>query len=93
MRGSRLVDQALHEGRIDAQFWGRALLGEQIGYYIPQGITLDQMQALQRKAYARFYFRPQRIAREILRIRGGKDLLIKVRSAWVILQDKLFTGS
>lgn len=89
---SRLFDIALKEGKIDENIWeDMAKSNKPIPIYVPEGLTLDDLKRMQKKAFLRFYLRPGKILQEIASVRDIGDVSFKIRNMLKMLG--YFNGS
>jgi anaerobic magnesium-protoporphyrin IX monomethyl ester cyclase len=66
---SKLYNIALTEGKISKNLWKEVITGKNpIPMYIPDGLNLDLMRDMRKKAFFKFYFRPSRITKEFFEI-------------------------
>ena len=76
---SKLFDVALEEGKIPKDIWKQVILGKMdLPVYVPEGVTIEQMEKLQRKANRSFYLRPSYLINQI-RITPIRDLFFKAK--------------
>lgn len=69
--GTVLYERAVKSGRLLSGEY----LGRSVPVYLPDGYeSIDQIRALQKKAFRRFYFRPSYIAKRIARIRSWSEI-------------------
>ena len=80
--GTAIFERALQEGKVSVNEWTDITQDKKyILIYVPDGVTLAQMQQMQRKAFFRFYYRPRVIWREIKGIRTLQDFAFRVKRA------------
>ena len=80
--GTRIFDVALKEGKINLNEWKDVSEDKKyVPVYIPDGISLEQMQEIQKKAFFRFYYRPKVLWREIGSINSFADFTFKAKKA------------
>ncbi len=89
--GTGLREQAVAEQLIDAGLEEMDQSGSQAVLRGP-GLSPDEVQALQRRAYREFYFRPGKILAKLLDIRSKDDLLNHVRNGWGVLRGLFKKG-
>ncbi|PIO00519.1 hypothetical protein COT72_00385 [archaeon CG10_big_fil_rev_8_21_14_0_10_43_11] len=87
--GSDLFSIAVREGKLAPDFWARFMPDDTFPFYVPKGVTLDEMKSLQTKAYSSFYLTPQKIVSNLLSVRSPRDLKVKLRSGWLVLKEKI----
>ncbi|MBI1910810.1 MAG: radical SAM protein [Deltaproteobacteria bacterium] len=91
--GSKLHEHLAKEGKIDViGQWDKYAKGE-LGagdlslMYIPEGLTLKDLQKARKKAYLKFYFRPKIIAKQFMADVGSfRNLKRDALTAWQLLK-------
>jgi radical SAM superfamily enzyme YgiQ (UPF0313 family) len=86
--GSRLFELAKNEGKIPVDIWDRAIEGEPIPFYVPDGVKLSDIRALQSEAYGSFYLNFSKILKEAVKVRSLSDFNIRLKSGIRIFKDK-----
>ena len=84
--GSRLFRVAVDKGKLSPNIWKEIINGrKKVPIYVPDSVTLDQMQSLQRRALLTFYLRPASIILKLGEIRSVREFLFKARLAFRML--------
>jgi len=86
--GSRLFKIACKENKITENIWDDVILGEQIPIYVPDGVTLEQMVDLQKKAYIQFYFNIPMLIKILKTTKDFHDLSLKIKTGLIVLKNK-----
>ena len=53
------------EGKITEDVWERVISGEEIPFYVPEGLTLDYLKSMRKKSYRSFYLNPKYIFKQL----------------------------
>lgn len=89
--GSDLFTLALEEGKIRSDVYDKYAKGELKGslpVYVPEGLSLTDLQDARKKAYNKFYFRPQFILRTLSQdLRSFRKLRNDVRTAFKLRSE------
>jgi len=89
--GTSLYQTALEQGIIPRDFWleftKKPVPDFRVPHLIEQHMDRKTLISLKDKALRRFYFRPARILREILKLRSRGELCRKTRMAGTIVND------
>ncbi len=83
MPATELYDMYLSEAGHD--FWRAFVLDESVDEPMSRpgtALTEEEVTALTREAYLRFYFRPHHVARAVLRVKSREELERYARTAW-----------
>lgn len=86
--GAPIFAQAVREGRIQPDVWHRYARGEvkDQPIYVPDGLTLAELEAFQRNLYHRFYFRLSWLRRRLrTSLTSWYQLRSDLRTAWQLL--------
>lgn len=86
--GSPIFDTAVKEGKIKPDVWRRYARGEikDQPVYVPDGLTLEDLEDFQRSLYRRFYFRPGwLIGRSKISISSWNQFKSDLGIAWRLL--------
>jgi len=86
MPGTALYQMVIKEKGID--YWSKIILDPTRDDYIPRpgtSLSEEQIQALTRRAYLKFYFRPWYILRALLRVKSFGELARSARTALSML--------
>lgn len=88
--GSRLFNIALSEGKFKRTVWKKVMEGKrETPIYTPDGVSLNQMKNMLRKAYAQFYLRPSYLARQLAKSENLNEIKSKIRTGINLLKDRL----
>ncbi len=84
--GTAIFDLALKERKITKDEWIDISKNKKyIPIYIPDGMTLKQMQKIQKRAFFRFYYRPKVIFRELKNISSLREFSFNIKRAIQII--------
>ncbi|MFA6028798.1 MAG: radical SAM protein [Elusimicrobiota bacterium] len=83
--GSRLYEIAKSEGTLPENIWEDVIAGHSMPTYVPNGLTLVDMECLKRHAMLRFYLKFSTILRFLRRIRSLADLRVQLSTAKELL--------
>lgn len=78
--GSRLFEIAVEEGKLEEGAWDELVFGKEIPVYVPDGVSLREMEALRKEGYKSFYLNPKRILEELRDIKNFSSLRVKLRA-------------
>lgn len=78
-KGTELYEFLKERGEVDKVDWS-ATTSDVIGY-APEGMTTDELAALRRKAYIRFYSRPWRALTLLLQLRYARQRKVLIQTA------------
>jgi radical SAM superfamily enzyme YgiQ (UPF0313 family) len=76
--GTHLHDHVREYGTMSAELTDFTYQG---AAFVPHTMTREQIRELRQRAYRTFYSRPAFLARKLLSLRSGRDLLLAARSA------------
>ncbi len=79
--GTQLREQAIREKLVDADVEEMDQSGSE-AVIRNQDLSLAEIEALKRRAYREFYFRPTKLAAKLMDIRTREDLCNHVRNGW-----------
>jgi radical SAM superfamily enzyme YgiQ (UPF0313 family) len=83
--GTGLYNLAIKSGRLLSRYY----LGRNVPVYLPEGYeSVEQLQAMQSKAFKRFYFRPSYLAKRIASIRSWDEIRQYIDGALMLLSMK-----
>jgi anaerobic magnesium-protoporphyrin IX monomethyl ester cyclase len=86
MPGSKIFDDLMKKGLIDESHWDRYLGHAKLAPAISVcELTPEELQATQKRAFWRFYFRPRYIGRKLLCVRSPAALFGMIRGAYLIV--------
>ncbi|MEI6704558.1 MAG: radical SAM protein [Deltaproteobacteria bacterium] len=86
MPGSKIFDDQIKKGLIDQSHWDRYLGHARMAPVISVcELTPQELQAAQKYAFWRFYFRPRYIWRKLLCVRSPVELFGLIRGAYLIV--------
>lgn len=78
---SRLFEIALKEGKVNENIWADMTQNNDLmPIYVPEGLSIEDMKKMQKKAFLRFYLRPKKILREIASVRDIADVRFKIKN-------------
>jgi len=80
--GTELWDTVQREGRIYARDWSELAIHSDHAHFEIGALTPALVERKWHEAYRRFYFRPQRVARRLLRADTWRNLGPRMRDAW-----------
>ena len=83
--GSELFDLNVEDGLIEESVWEDVIDGAPVPLSIPDGIPVETLSRLRRKAYRNQYLSYRQILHQLRRVRGFRDLVNKLRAAASIL--------
>lgn len=84
--GARLYEIAIQENKIASSIWRQITLGQSaLPVYVPDGMDLGFLEMTLRRAFKRFYLRPQYIFAQLAQVRSWQDLGQKINLAKTIL--------
>ncbi|MCK5014797.1 MAG: cobalamin-dependent protein [Candidatus Omnitrophica bacterium] len=89
--GTELYQKAVQEGIVKKDCWHQFVSSPSRDFQMPfweEGLSRDELLALLRKAYRRFYLRPKVIRRSIKNAGGFKKIIRNSRLGIKILMDK-----
>ncbi|MCK5451520.1 MAG: radical SAM protein, partial [Candidatus Omnitrophica bacterium] len=55
--------------------------------YVPEGMTADELLALHRKAYNRYYLRPKILFRKLLSVRSPGQMATLLKGGWTLINN------
>lgn len=92
MPGSKIFDDLLKKGLVDHANWDRYLGHAKAAlHYSLCELTPAELQAIQKRAFRRFYFRPKYIWQRLLHLRSPGALFSLIRGAYLIVLFHLQT--
>jgi len=86
--------RALSCGRFeDPEYFLHTILPEfnfpEKAVYVPEGMTEEELLAVHKSAYNKYYFRPKMLARHLFSIRSPRELVMLVNSGFGLLKNLL----
>jgi radical SAM superfamily enzyme YgiQ (UPF0313 family) len=93
MPGSYLHNESINKGLLDRDYWKRFMTGEEkmLPIYIPSGMSLREIQAIQIKIFLTFYFfNPKHLVKEIFNFKGFSFLIWRLSNALLLLRQIIF---
>jgi anaerobic magnesium-protoporphyrin IX monomethyl ester cyclase len=86
--GSRLFEDSMKKSKINKGIWEELLKGGTLPVYGGSKIKADDLIAMRKKAYLRFYLRPGKIIEQIKSIKSIGELILKTKIALTMVTMK-----
>lgn len=91
--GSSLGEMALLEERIRPRIWQDYMLKKaSLPAYIPEGLTMIDLERIHRQAFRQFYLRPSYIIKRMRKIKSFSYLKNTLKSGLAVFQDYILAG-
>ena len=80
--GTKLFNKAFNEKKISADIWHKVAKGALFPVYIPDGLSINELELMRNRAFLKFYLRPKVILNHLkLNIKSPKSLYYNTKTA------------